>query len=100
MDMVVKTKYAARKIALCIGAMTGEPAPIERQSVKLDVIRNVQKMDAMGAGNRASIKIGGNTRDRISTIALQLLTVICVWPPSGYRYQLSECAFQTTYLGC
>ena len=35
MDLVVKTKYAARKIALCIGHMTGEPAPPERASVKI-----------------------------------------------------------------
>jgi hypothetical protein len=71
MDLIVRTKHAARKVALCIKAVEGSNAPK----------RKVTSGDADSA--RGTGKWAGATSDKITTLALQLLCVICVWGPNS-----------------
>lgn len=71
MDLIVRTKHAARKIALCISS--SDPAASKRARA------NSGSQDS----KRATVKLAGTTADKITTLALQLLCVICVWGPGA-----------------
>lgn len=72
MDLIIRTKHAARKIALCIGAIE-DGAP--RRGTRADSTPHDT--------GRTTVKLSGTTADKITTLALQLLCVICVWGPGN-----------------
>ena len=77
MDLIVRTKHAARKVAMCIKAIDGSKTPQRN-------IIGESETSVRGTG-----KWTGNTADRISTLALQLLCVICVWGPNAEHDHMS-----------
>lgn len=78
MDLIVRTKHAARKLALCIKAVEGTGKAARRPST------------TDGETARGTGRWGGSTADKITTLALQLLLVICVWGPNAQDHVSSS----------